>query len=67
FSMSARPTERRTIPSGSSPIAFVKKKLIHLLRKKMSHLVTEKNIATCVENKSKVETHIAPLQRERSD
>ena len=38
-----------------------------LAKKKMSHLVTEKNIATCVENKSKVETHIAPLQRERSD
>ena len=30
----ARPTERRTIPSGSSPIAFVKKKMSHLLRKK---------------------------------
>ena len=38
-----------------------------LAKKKMSHLVTEKNIATCVENKSKVETHIAPLQRKRSD
>lgn len=34
FSMCARPTERRTIPSGSSPIAFVKKKMSHLLRKK---------------------------------
>ena len=33
----------------------------------MSHPVTEKNYATCVEIKSKVETHIAPLQRERSD